>query len=932
VSRIKTIAVLNEYKKKRDFEKTAEPAGGEPHHGGDRAFVVQKHAATHLHYDLRLEIDGVLKSWAVPKGPSLNPGDKRLAMQVEDHPFEYRKFEGAIPKGEYGGGEMIIWDQGTYAPEGTLSIKDQLAKGDFKFQLNGERLRGSFVLVKLRKPGNKNEWLLIKHRDAFVDNKWDVDQHAESVVSGRTLEDIAEGRPASRERRVADPSALPGAFEAQMPAMPSGVRATLAELGDKPFSSPNWVYEIKWDGVRAIAQIEDGKTTLWARSGRDVTSEYPEFKDMAARFRARNAIIDGEIVTLDKDGRSNFHTLQQRLGVQNPSRQLMQSVPLDYFAFDVMYADGYDLRRIPLVERKDFLQLILSGNESIHFSEHIPEQGEALYEAARSKGLEGIIAKLANSTYAGARTSTWVKLKIVDEVDAVIAGYTEGRGSRKFFGALVLGLYDGRELKFIGSVGTGFDEAKQEKILDRLTPLKVKAPPFAKTPAFREDVQWVEPELVARVKYANWTNDNHLRAPVFLSLLTDRAAKDCTMEDAKPESTAALESKAEKENPGPKKQKGKSATKVEATPELEVEETATEDSVATKNNTRAKSKTIKPAAAPTKGSAKTISVTSGREAEVENELRCGRKEIMDVESDGQRLHFSNLNKIYFPEVGIKKRELLAYYYRMARYILPFLQDRPMVLRRYPDGVDGKAFFQKEAPSYLRDWIETATVDSEERGGEMQYILCNSRATLLYLTNLGCIDHNPWSSRAQSQENPDYVFFDLDPTDDTKFSDVMHVAREIYAMLKSIKMRCYMKTSGASGFHIFIPLEPKYSYEQTRTFAEVVGRLVASENPKLTTFERTVSKRPKGRILIDALQNASGKPLACAYSVRAFPKATVSTPLSPEDLATNISAEQFTLRNFNERIAKVGDLWADFWKNRQTLDRALELLAKKFPKA
>ena len=924
--------MLNEYKKKRDFKKTAEPAGDERHHGGDRAFVVQKHAATHLHYDLRLEVDGVLKSWAVPKGPSLNPGDKRLAMHVEDHPFEYRKFEGSIPKGEYGGGEMIIWDQGTYAPEGTLSVKEQLAKGDFKFQLNGERLRGSFVLVKLKKPGNKNEWLLIKHRDAFVDTKWDVEQHAESVVSGRTLEDIAAGRPATRERVTIDPSQLPGAVESPMPNMPSGVRATLAELGDKPFSSPNWIYEIKWDGVRAIAQIENGKTTLWARSGRDVTAEYPEFKDMAARVRARNAIIDGEIVTLDTEGRSNFHTLQHRLGVQNPSRQLMQSVPLDYFAFDVMYADGYDLRRAPLVERKNFLQQILSGNERVHFSEHIAEQGEAMYEAARSKGLEGIVAKLANSTYAGMRTSSWVKLKIVSELDAVIAGYTEGRGSRKFFGALVLGLYEGKELKFIGSVGTGFDESKQEKIFDQLTRLQSKTSPFAKIPGLRENVDWVEPELVARVKYANWTNDNHLRAPVFLSLLTDRAAKDCTMEDAKPESTAALESKAEKENPTGKKQKEKRSSKARSAPESDVDESPAEESAAIEHTPPTESNATKAAPPLTaKIPSKTVSISSGREGEIENELRTGHKETMDVESDGQRLHFSNLNKIYFPAIGVKKRELLAYYFRMARYILPFLQDRPMVLRRYPDGVDGKAFFQKEAPSYLPDWIATATVDSDERGGEMQYILCNSRATLLYLTNLGCIDHNPWSSRAQSQQNPDYVFFDLDPTDDTAFSDVMHIAREIYAMLKSIKMRCYMKTSGASGFHIFIPLEPKYTYEQTRTFAEVVGRLVASENPKLTTFERTVSKRPKGRILIDALQNASGKPLACAYSVRAFPKATVSTPLSPEELSTNISAEQFTLRNFDDRIAKVGDLWSDFWQNRQTLDRALTFLAKKFPK-
>jgi bifunctional non-homologous end joining protein LigD len=403
------------------------------------------------------------------------------------------------------------------------------------------------------------------------------------------------------------------------------------------------------------------------------------------------------------------------------------------------------------------------------------------------------------------------------------------------------------------------------------------------------------------------------------------------MEDAKPESTAALESKAEKENPSAKKTKQKQPAKVKSAPQPEVEEPPEEESASAEATPLNKPKVVKAAAPHAKNSAKTVSISSGREPDVELELRSGIKETTDVESDGQRLHFSNLNKIYFPEPGVKKRELLAYYYRMARYILPFLKDRPMVLRRYPDGVDGKAFFQKEAPSYLPDWIQTATVDSDERGGEMQYILCNSRATLLYLTNLGCIDHNPWSSRAESQSNPDYVFFDLDPTDDTPFSDVMHIAREIYAMLKSIKMRCYMKTSGASGFHIFIPLEPKYTYEQTRTFAEVVGRLVASENPKLTTFERTVSKRPKGRILIDALQNASGKPLACAYSVRAFPKATVSTPLSPEELTTNISAEQFTLRNFADRIAKVGDLWSDFWQNRQTLDRALTLLAKKFPK-
>ncbi|MGC1907451.1 MAG: non-homologous end-joining DNA ligase [Candidatus Acidiferrum sp.] len=924
-------SVLNEYRKKRDFKKTSEPAGGERDRGGDRVFVVQKHAATHLHYDLRLEVDGVLKSWAVPKGPSLNPEDKRLAMQVEDHPFEYRKFEGSIPKGEYGGGEVIIWDEGRYAPEGTLSTKEQLAKGELKFALFGEKLRGSFVIVKLRKPGNKNEWLLIKHRDAFADKNWDAEQHAESVVTGRTLEDIGAGRPATRERRSADSSTIDGAVEAPMPNMPSGVRATLAELGDKPFSSPNWVFEIKWDGVRAIAQIQDGRTTLWARSGRDVTSEYPEFKDLAARFRVRNAIVDGEIVTLDADGRSNFHTLQNRLGVQNPSRQLMHSVPLDYFAFDVMYADGYDLRQAPLVERKEFLQRILSDNERVHYSEHIPEKGEALFEAARAKGLEGIIAKLKNSTYIGARTSSWVKLKIVDELDAVIVGYTEGRGTRKFFGALVLGLYNNDELKFIGSVGTGFDEGKQEAIFAKLRELRTDRAPFAEVPVLREDVEWVEPKLVARVKYANWTNDNHLRAPVFLGLRNDRTPKGCTFEDAKPEKVDTLKKKAAAAEPAPKTKDDREKKKRQK--HKNVEPTMEAAAAPPINPSAEMDVEVHDDPAPPKRTATApIPISSKREGEVEKELRSGRGETMDVESDGQRLHFANLNKIYFPALGVKKRELLAYYYRIARYILPFLKDRPMVLRRYPDGVDGKAFFQKEAPSYLPDWIETATVDSEERGGEMQYILCNSRAVLLYLTNLGCIDHNPWSSRAQSQENPDYVFFDLDPTPDTPFSDVMHVAREIYAMLKSIKMQCFLKTSGASGFHIFIPLEPKYTYEQTRTFAEVVGRLVAADNPKLTTFERTVSKRPKGRILIDALQNAKGKPLACAYSVRAFPKATVSTPLLPDELTTSLSAEQFTVRTFDDRMVEVGDLWADFWKKRQTLDRALELLAKKFPKS
>jgi bifunctional non-homologous end joining protein LigD len=928
------MAKLSEYHKKRDFAKTREPEG-EVHDSASRIFVVQKHAATRLHYDLRLELDGVLKSWAVPKGPSMNPGDKRLAIQVEDHPYDYRKFEGSIPKGEYGGGEVIVWDEGTYAPEGGYSAHEGLAKGDFKFQLFGEKLRGSFVLVRIKysKTGAKNEWLLIKHRDSFVDPNWDAEQHAESVLTGRTLEDIAKGRAGSGKRRNVDPSTLTGATKTKMPAMPKGVPVSLSQLQEKPFSHPDWLFEIKWDGVRSLAQIEGGKTTLWARSGRDVTREYPEFKELATHFRVKTVIADGEIATLDEEGRSDFQKLQNRLGSQNPAQKIMQAIPVNYYFFDILYADGYDLRRVPLLERKQFLNDVLITDNRIHFSDHVAEQGEALFQAAREKGLEGIIAKKADSTYAGNRTASWVKIKIVQELDAVVAGYTAGRGSRKYFGALVLGLYDKRELKFIGNVGTGFDESKLEKIFDRLQELKIPRSPFKTIPALREEVEWVKPRLVARVKYGQWTDELHLRAPVFLSLRNDRTAEDCTFDAVQPaakppesEDTphASEKSKGRTKNPS-KTAKAAEPTFIE-TPELDSEREEGQGKEVQRLKSAKPIKSTKAAA----GAKANKSAKSSSDS-VATELRDGKSETLDIESDGQRLHLTNLNKIYFPELAVKKRELLAYYYRMADYILTYLKDRPIVMRRYPDGVDGKAFFQKEAPSYLPDWIETATVHSDERGGEMQYVLANSRATLLYLTNLGCIDHNPWSSRADSQDNPDYVFFDLDPTPGTPFSDVLHIAKEIHALLKSIRMHSFLKTSGASGFHIFIPLEPHYTYEQTRTFAEVVGRMVAAENPKLTTFERTVSKRPDGRILIDALQNARGKPLACVYSVRAFPKATVSTPVHPEELTKSFSAERWNLRNFDERLNDVGDLWRDFWHKRQTLDRSLELLAKKLPK-
>jgi len=916
------MAKLAEYRRKRDFKVTSEPAGGE-RATGSHVFVIQKHAATRLHYDLRLEMDGVLKSWAVPKGPSLDPKVKRLAIHVEDHPFEYRKFEGSIPAGQYGAGDVIIWDRGTYQTEGTLSGAAQLAKGDLKFTLHGEKLRGSFVLVKIRRSEKQNEWLLIKHRDEFADEIWKIEEHGESVLSGREVNSAKNAKQLAAKEAGGQRATLPQVpaaankaraakmAGAQAAPMPGKVAVTLARLEEKPFSAPGWIFEVKWDGVRAAAAVDARGVRLQARSGRDVTLEYPEFQDLAKHVQASSAVLDGEIVVLDKDGRSNFQRLQDRIGVERPSRRLMETAPVVYYVFDLLYCDGYDLRKAGLLERKELLKSILMANGHVRYSEHVLAQGESLLAAAKEKHLEGIIGKEASSHYTGDRTSQWLKFKIVNELDAVIGGWTAPRRSRKYFGALVLGLYRDGKLEPIGNVGTGFDEPKQKRIFEALQRIRSKQNPFHTSPIAAETVEWVQPELVARVKFANWTDGDNLRAPVFLAMRNDRLAQSCTFEAEKP---APASAGYQTPNEGP------AATRSHAAKWRAIRRAATrtEDSGGT------------PATWAAQQQEEQIPRTTHKKesgAEIASHIRDAATGDLTLAVDGKNVHLTHLDKVYFPDSGITKRDLLAHYAAMADYILPFLKDRPLVLRRYPNGIAEPGFFQKEAPAGIPDWLKTATVYSDERGGEMSYVMAGDRAALLYLSNLGCVDHNPWSSRVDSQETPDYVFFDLDPTPDAKFGTVLKVAAEIYDLLDKIKMNCYLKTSGASGFHIFIPLEAQYTYEQTRTFAEVVGRVAAARLPKLTTFERSVRKRPPGTVLVDALQNARGKPLAAAYSVRAFPKAPVSTPLSASELKGTKDPSVWNIRTIAQRLRKKGDLWADFWDNRQELGPALGRLDK-----
>lgn len=848
---------LEEYKRKRNFSETQEPKGGTETKGLP-VFVVQRHAARRLHFDFRLQVNGALASWAVPKGPPEEIGEKRLAIHVEDHPIEYANFEGDIPPGNYGAGHVDIWDKGTFKVEGPESAAEQIERGDLKFQLMGKRLNGRFVLVKMKRSSRGNEWLFI--RKTRLEGSQEVehqDQEPEQKMPvGKTA--------------ASSPQNLEGATKS---AMPPNVSVALAQLADEVFSSPEWLFEIKWDGERSLAFIQDGEIELRARSGRNITAEYPELKAVVKQFNARKAILDGEIVVLDEKGRADFTRIQPRFGVLNPPLSLQQEHPVTYYLFDLLYCDGFDLRNVPLEKRKDLLRTLLRASEAIRYSDHVIEKGVELFAIAKQRGLEGIIAKRRDSSYAGKRTSSWLKFKIVHDLDVVIGGWTSPRKTRDHFGALLMGLYFGKELEYIGSVGTGFDQAMLARTRKTLDDLAVSRSPFNTSPKLKEVVHWVRPQLVARVKYGQWTHDTKLRQPVFLGFQEDREPLDCRADNEIAEDGVKARKMVSKQKAGV----GKRAA---------------------------------------------TSRALSNSSQLKTELSGGSSESLNVELDGKKISLTHLNKIYFKQPSLRKRDVLLYYLRIAPHILPFLKDRPMVLKRYPDGMEGEFFFQKEAPASRPEWVKTVEIFSKERGAKMPYILANDLATLLYLTNLGCIDHNPWSSRFDDQDHPDYIFFDLDPTEGTGFDVVLKIAREIDKQLKTLKVNSFLKTSGASGFHIYIPIERKYTYEQAQLFAGAIGQRVQTKLPEAVTFERSVSKRRKGTVLIDAIQNAKGKPLAAAYSLRPFAGAPVSTPVTAAELGRTIRPEDLNIVTMFDRLKASGDLWKTFWTSRQSLDEAV----------
>jgi bifunctional non-homologous end joining protein LigD len=836
---------LKDYERKRDFERTPEPRAEPveaPPEGGLR-FMIHKHEATRLHYDLRLELDGVLKSWAVPKGPSLNPDDKRLAVLVEDHPFDYGGFEGVIPEGNYGAGTTMIWDEGRYSSPGAddresiaRAFHAGLEKGSVKIILVGAKLKGQFALVRLKDGEGKN-WLLIKDKDAYATPR-DILELDQSARTGRTMAEIRRqeiGRPRG-DRIPLDLSRLDlsGARPAEPP---TSVRPMLAEVAAEPFDRPGWFFEIKWDGFRAVAEILPDEVRLYSRNLVDFREDYPPVVEDLKKIGFR-AVLDGEIVAVDANGRAHVQLLRDYRTTRKGN--------LVYYVFDLLHLEGHDLTQLPLVRRKAILKQVLPALPHLRYSDHIEEQGVTFYNHAIASGVEGMIGKDKDSRYQpGARSRSWLKVKSRLRQDFVIGGFTEPRGQPMAFGALLLGVYEDKELVFVGHVGTGFDERERDRIRALLTPRPQADCPFRGVPAVNMAPTWVDPAVVCTVNFIEWTDDGLLREPVYEAIRPDRNPHLVTRREAVPEPASP----------------------------------------------RRRFRSAEPAS-------------------------------VKVEIGGKPLSLTNLEKVYWPKDGYTKGDMIAYYREVAPVMLPYLKDRPLSLHRFPGGIAEKSFYQKDVEQ-APDWTTTVSIESESRGETIRFLVCQDEATLVYVANLGSIEIHPWNSRVGDLEKPDFLVIDLDPAEQG-FDEVMEVARTTRATLESIGAESHVKTSGATGLHIYVPLGAKYDYEQARTFGRLVGHIVQARHPKNTSLERKPADR-KGKIYIDVYQNRRGQTLAAPYSIRPRDGAPVSTPLRWEELVPGLTPAEFTIKTMGRRLDRVGDLWGAVLGPGIEMDKSLAAL-------
>ena len=789
---------LDEYRRKRSPDRTPEPFGGGEARPG--IFVVQKHAATRLHYDLRLEWDGALKSWAVPKGPSPDPAEKRLAMQTEDHPVEYADFEGVIPAGNYGAGPMIVWDRGRC--EWLIEPHEGYANGKLLFELHGFKLRGRWTLVRTKR--NPREWLLIKETG---------DEHVrrggtfadESVLSGLAVEEL--GTRGERAGAVRARLVELGAPRQKLAA--ADVQVMLAEPRDEPFDHPDWIYELKVDGFRAVAARENGRAAIHYRRGANATAIFPDLASALLALPYEHVVFDGEIAVLDAQGRPVFQRLQKRALLTAPRdvARAAAELPASLFVFDLLAFEDFDLRTLPLVERKALLARLIPAAGPLRLVDHLAGQGKALFASIRELGLEGIVAKRAASIYRAGRFRDWVKVRVDRTGDFVVVGYTKGEGSRESLGSLHLAHHQPEGLVYVGRAGGGFSEKELVRALALLGPLRIAKPACSGPLPTGRGHTWCKPSLVVEVRYKEITEDGLLRQPTFLRFRDDKAAAECLA-------------------PGP---------------------------------------------------------AAGGEVKAPREVTV-----------------SNPRKVFWPDEGYTKGDLVDYYRAISPWLLPWLRDRPVTLTRYPDGITGKSFFQKDAPDYVPAWLRTARVHGEDGSRDLDFFVCDDVESLLYLINLGTIPLHLPANRVD--RNPDWCVIDLDPKT-APFEWVVKLARAVHDLCEEIGLPNYPKTSGQKGLHVLIPLGEQLTHAQATSLGELIARVVEAAHPDISSTERNIPAR-KGRVYLDYLQNGNGKTIAGPYSARPVPGATVSAPLKWTEVGPKLDPRKFTIKTLPARMKRL----------------------------
>jgi bifunctional non-homologous end joining protein LigD len=874
---------LEAYRSKRDFSRTPEPVPGPVREESGR-FVVQRHRATRLHYDFRLEIDGVLVSWAVPRGPTLDPDQRRMAMRTEDHPIEYFDFEGRIPAGEYGAGDVIVWDWGTFTPEETDDPAAALAAGELKFRLDGERLRGRYTLIqtggKRDAFGRKTEpgqWLMIHKRDEAAAAGWDAEEHPTSVKTGRTNDEVAAGVEPRAESSPPTLEPEPDLSLARPAALPDFVKPMLATLTDGAFDDPDWLYEIKWDGYRVESVVHPKGVRLWTRNRIDAATYFPDLAGPSDWIDAREAVVDGEVVALDPEGRPDFSLLQDRTGLRgleaatgrrsadgpHLSADERKAIPLAYMVFDLLHFDGSSLVDVPLEERKRLLRRVIRPHPLVQYAAHVVGEGEAFISAAAERGLEGVVAKRRLSRYEpGKRSRDWLKIKLRREQELVVAGWLPGKGSHADLGSLIVAVNADGRLRHAGQVGSGISATMRRRLLDALRALQREDSPLDPVPRLPA-AHWVEPQIVIRAEFAEWTSDGLLRQAAFKGIEVGKEPDAVVREEATPAARIAPRA------PG-----------------------------------GARARPADQRSGQAQGSV--VPATADELAALDAMDRDGTWQVA-----GHELRVTNLGKVLFPagdgHPELTKRDLIRHYVTVGPMLVPHLAGRGLNLQRFPDGIGKAGFWQKDLPGHAPSWIGRWSYTGSE--GAKDYVVVDRVATLAWLAQEGAIELHPWTSRTTAPARPTFALIDIDPGAETTFEEVLVLARLFRTALGHLGVSGLPKVSGKRGVQVWVPIEPAYTFEETRDWVERLSRAVGQMVPELVSWQW--SKRDRGgRARLDFTQNAINRTLVAPYSARPAPGGPVSTPIGWDELDDPaLAPDRWTIPSLPGRLAAVGDLFA-----------------------